>query len=92
VHFVTPCDKDEADTGPVVATGYVPVMNRDYDQILADRVLPVEHVTYPLAVSLVDSGIIKLSADHTRAVYSNGSAVGRRGIIVNPYNLALPPG
>jgi phosphoribosylglycinamide formyltransferase-1 len=52
VHFVRP----EMDTGPIVAQGVVPVLPGDTAEILAARVLSVEHRLYPLALKLVAGG------------------------------------
>lgn len=49
VHFVVP----EMDSGPIIAQGAVPVRDDDDAATLAERVLVVEHLIYPLALSLV---------------------------------------
>jgi len=56
VHFVVP----ELDAGPVIAQASVPVHADDTPQILADRVLEVEHRLYPEALRLLASGKVKL--------------------------------
>jgi phosphoribosylglycinamide formyltransferase-1 len=56
VHFVVP----ELDAGPVIAQASVPVHPSDTPQILADRVLAVEHTLYPEALKLLASGKVKL--------------------------------
>jgi len=56
VHFVVP----ELDAGPVIAQACVPVYPADSPQILADRVLDVEHKLYPEALRLLADGKVKL--------------------------------
>ena len=56
VHFVVP----ELDAGPVIAQASVPVHPSDTPQLLADRVLAVEHNLYPEALKLLASGQVKL--------------------------------
>ena len=56
VHFVRP----EMDTGPIVAQGVVPVLPGDTTEILAARVLALEHRLYPLALKLVAGGRAKV--------------------------------
>jgi phosphoribosylglycinamide formyltransferase 1 len=61
VHFV-----DQAyDRGPVIAQWPVPVLPNDTAALLAARVLRVEHVLYPLAVSAVASGTVSLAGNGT---------------------------
>ncbi|HEX7387097.1 MAG TPA: phosphoribosylglycinamide formyltransferase [Castellaniella sp.] len=42
VHFVTP----ELDHGPIIAQGIIPVLASDTPDVLAQRLLPVEHYVY----------------------------------------------
>ena len=49
VHFVVP----ELDAGPVIAQASVPVHPGDTPQVLADRILAVEHKLYPEALKLL---------------------------------------
>jgi phosphoribosylglycinamide formyltransferase 1 len=56
VHFVVP----ELDAGPVIAQASVPVHPADTAEILAARVLEVEHRLYPAALSLVAEDKVKL--------------------------------
>ena len=58
VHFVVP----ELDAGPVIAQASVPVHPSDTPQMLADRVLAVEHNLYPEALKLLASGKVKLQS------------------------------
>lgn len=56
VHFVTPA----LDHGPIVMQGVVPVRPGDDEQSLAERVLAVEHVIYPLSVRWFVEGRLRL--------------------------------
>jgi phosphoribosylglycinamide formyltransferase-1 len=56
VHFVVP----ELDAGPVIAQASVPVHPSDTPQMLADRILAVEHKLYPEALKLLASDKVKL--------------------------------
>jgi formyltetrahydrofolate-dependent phosphoribosylglycinamide formyltransferase len=59
VHFVD----EHFDRGPIVAQWPVPVLAGDTAQLLAARVLRVEHRLFPLAVAAVASGAIVLGDD-----------------------------
>jgi len=55
VHFVVP----ELDAGPVIAQASVPVHPGDTPEILANRVLAVEHTLYPEALKLLaNDGVV----------------------------------
>jgi phosphoribosylglycinamide formyltransferase-1 len=56
VHFVVP----ELDAGPVIAQASVPVHPDDTPQILADRILAVEHKLYPEALKLLAADKVRL--------------------------------
>ena len=56
VHFVVP----ELDAGPVIAQATVPVHPSDTPEMLAARVLEVEHRLYPEALRLLAEGKVKL--------------------------------
>jgi phosphoribosylglycinamide formyltransferase 1 len=56
VHFVVP----ELDAGPVIAQGSVPVHPGDAPDILAARVLAIEHQLYPAALRLLAEGKVRL--------------------------------
>jgi phosphoribosylglycinamide formyltransferase-1 len=57
VHFVT----NELDGGPVVLQARVPVLAGDDPQTIAARVLPQEHLIYPLAVRWFAEGRLRLA-------------------------------
>ena len=52
VHFV----RADVDAGPIVAQGVIPVLADDDVESLSNRLLPVEHRIYPMALGLVASG------------------------------------
>jgi phosphoribosylglycinamide formyltransferase-1 len=56
VHFVVP----ELDAGPMVAQASVPVHPSDTPDVLAARVLEVEHKLYPAALKLLAAGKVRL--------------------------------
>ena len=56
VHFVVP----ELDAGPIVAQALVPVHPSDTPDVLAARVLEVEHKLYPAALQLLAAGKVRL--------------------------------
>ncbi len=56
VHFVVA----ELDAGPIVAQGAVAVRKGDSEEMLAARVLKVEHRIYPLALKLLAEGRIQI--------------------------------
>jgi phosphoribosylglycinamide formyltransferase-1 len=59
VHFVIP----ETDAGPIVMQGAVAVRDDDTPEMLAARVLEIEHRIYPDALRLVASGGTRLEGD-----------------------------
>jgi len=63
VHFVVP----ELDAGPVIAHASVPVHPADTPDVLAARVLEVEHHLYPEAVKMLARGDVELK--HGLAVF-----------------------
>jgi phosphoribosylglycinamide formyltransferase-1 len=66
VHFVVP----ELDAGPVIAQASVPVHPDDTPDVLAARVLGVEHKLYPDALRLLASDKVRLKQG--LAVFSGG--------------------
>ena len=59
VHFVD----EEYDCGPIISQWPVPVLPGDTPEVLAERVLAVEHALYPVAVEAVAQGRVTLGAD-----------------------------
>ena len=56
MHFVVP----ELDAGPVIAQEKVPVHPSDTPEILAARVLTIEHKLYPAGLRMVAAGEVRL--------------------------------
>lgn len=59
VHFVD----EEYDCGPIISQWPVPVLPGDTPEVLAERVLAVEHALYPVALEAVAQGRVTLGAD-----------------------------
>jgi phosphoribosylglycinamide formyltransferase-1 len=59
VHFVTPV----LDHGPIIAQGCVPILFNDTPDILAARVLEIEHRLYPMAARWLAEGRVTLTPD-----------------------------
>jgi phosphoribosylglycinamide formyltransferase-1 len=62
VHFVD----EGVDTGPIIMQRTVPVLDSDTEELLADRILKVEHELYPEALDLFSKGNIMIEG---RKVY-----------------------
>src|SRR5690606_17929700 len=58
VHFVTPV----LDHGPIIAQGVVPVRSGDTPDMLANRLLELEHIVYADVVQWLGEGRIRLDA------------------------------
>lgn len=76
VHFV----RAEMDSGPIIVQAAVPVLPGDDEAQLAVRVLEAEHRAYPLALSLVAAGRVRVEGD--RAVIDDHAAPGNA--LINP--------
>jgi phosphoribosylglycinamide formyltransferase 1 len=76
VHFVIP----ETDAGPIVMQGAVAVADDDTPEMLAARILEIEHRIYPEALRLLASGRIRLEGDICRTSGTAGSA----DILISP--------
>ena len=59
VHFVD----EQYDQGPIIAQVPVPVLPTDTPELLATRVLAVEHALYPAALDAVARGRVTLGSD-----------------------------
>ncbi len=61
VHFVN----EKMDDGPIIAQAAVPVLADDSEKTLAERVLAAEHRLYPMALSLIARGTVRLENGRT---------------------------
>jgi len=68
VHVVTP----SLDSGPIVTQGVVPVIPGDTEEVLAARVLAVEHRIYPQAVRWFAEGRVEFDGDDVVRVKGSG--------------------
>jgi len=59
VHYVS----YELDSGPLVIQAEVPVQSNDTAKTLAERVLTVEHIIYPLAIKMHLEGRVRFDGD-----------------------------
>jgi phosphoribosylglycinamide formyltransferase-1 len=62
VHFVTA----ELDGGPVIAQATLPIEAADDEELLASRLLPLEHQLLPAVIALIAAGRIELDHDGIR--------------------------
>ena len=76
VHFV----RAEMDEGPIIAQAAVPVLPGDSEDELSARVLKAEHELYPLALSLLASGKIRVVND--KVIYEDAKAGD--GLLLSP--------
>ena len=76
VHFVIP----ETDAGPILMQGAVAVRDDDTADILAARILAIEHRIYPAALRLVAIGRTRLEGDICQTVASAGAD----GTLISP--------
>ncbi|MEE8515704.1 MAG: phosphoribosylglycinamide formyltransferase [Alphaproteobacteria bacterium] len=76
VHFVRPV----MDSGPIIVQAAVPVLAGDDAETLAARVLEAEHRIYPLALSLIAEGRVRIEGE---AVAIDGARAAA-GLLVNP--------
>jgi phosphoribosylglycinamide formyltransferase-1 len=76
VHLVVP----KVDSGPIVAQGAVPVLDGDTPEILAARVLKIEHRLYPLALQLVAQDRVRV--ENGRCIIDGAAA--RENLLLVP--------
>lgn len=71
VHFI-----DEGmDSGPVILQEAVPVMEDDTPETLAERILHMEHVLYPRAISLYSEGRLQIDGRRVKILDKSEEAV-----------------
>lgn len=76
VHFVVP----EMDSGPIIVQAAVSVLDGDTEDLLAERVLNMEHVAYPYALKAIAEGRVSV----------NGQAVNIKGAKMAPFGVLNP--
>jgi phosphoribosylglycinamide formyltransferase-1 len=76
VHFVIP----QTDAGPIVMQGAVAVRDDDKPDMLAARILEIEHRIYPDALRLVASGLVRLDG----ATCKTAGSAGSDAILISP--------
>jgi phosphoribosylglycinamide formyltransferase-1 len=69
VHFVIP----ETDAGPILMQGAVAVRDDDTPDMLAARILQIEHRIYPEALRLLASGRVRLDGDICKTAGCTGA-------------------
>ncbi|MHA1559889.1 MAG: phosphoribosylglycinamide formyltransferase [Alphaproteobacteria bacterium] len=62
VHFV----KADVDAGPIIVQAAIPILPTDTPTTLSDRLLPVEHRVFPMALRLLASGAVQVDGDRVR--------------------------
>ena len=75
VHFVD----EGVDTGPIILQAAVPVLPRDDEGTLSERILAYEHRIYPLAVRLIAEGSVRCIDGIVQ--FSGNAFPGHKGFI-----------
>lgn len=83
VHLVTAT----LDRGPILAQAIVPVLAGDTESSLAQRVLSMEHLLYPLAMQWLTAG--RISLRDGRVLLDGQDAMGRR-VLLDPLLVPSP--
>ncbi|HEY2134869.1 MAG TPA: phosphoribosylglycinamide formyltransferase [Xanthobacteraceae bacterium] len=68
----------EMDSGPIIVQGAVPVHDDDSAEMLADRVLEIEHEIYPQALRLVAQGRVRVEGNRC---FVDGAETGDASLI-----------
>ncbi|MBB4350436.1 MULTISPECIES: phosphoribosylglycinamide formyltransferase [Rhizobiaceae] len=77
VHFVT----EGMDEGPIVAQAAVPVITDDTADMLAGRVLTVEHELYPMALKLLAEGKVRMERGRAEFTPADDAAIADQRIV-----------
>ncbi|MBB3591804.1 phosphoribosylglycinamide formyltransferase-1 [Rhizobium sp. BK529] len=77
VHFVT----EGMDEGPVIGQAAVPILAGDTAEVLAGRILTVEHQLYPQALKLFAEGKVKMEG--RKAVGTTASATAPKSQLIS---------
>ncbi len=77
VHFV-----DEGmDTGPIIIQAVVPVLDKDTEDSLSDRILQQEHKIYSRAIQLYAEGKLKIEGSRVTVI---GAVTESNDFLINP--------
>lgn len=76
VHFVT----EELDHGPIIAQGVVPILAGDTPEILAERVLNIEHQIFPQAVADFVAGALQIDGLRVK----NSREMAQHAALISP--------
>ena len=77
VHFVD----GGMDTGPIIIQAVVPILDKDTEDILSERILKQEHKIYSRAIQLYAEGKLKVEG---RRVIMNGGRASTDDHLINP--------
>jgi phosphoribosylglycinamide formyltransferase-1 len=83
VHLVT----ERLDHGPILAQAIAPVLAGDTEDILAQRILSMEHRLYPLALQWLVTGRVRV--DGSRVLLDGSDAIAER-ILRHPLLGGMP--
>ena len=77
VHFVN----EGVDTGPIIAQAVVPVYPTDTGEVLADRILKMEHQIYPKVIHWIAEGRVRVEG---RRVFVEGTRMDEEIAHIEP--------
>ncbi len=77
VHFVN----EGVDTGPIIAQAVVPVYPTDTGEVLADRILKMEHQIYPKVIHWIAEGRVRVEG---RRVFVEGARMDEEIAYIEP--------
>lgn len=66
VHFVD----EGVDSGPIIMQKSLPVLENDTEVSLSNRILHIEHMTYPAAIGLYCAGLLEIKDGKIRILHS----------------------
>lgn len=77
VHFVN----EGVDAGPIIAQAVVPVFPTDTGEVLADRILKMEHQVYPRVIHWIATGRVRVEG---RRVFVRGAKMNEKTAFIEP--------
>ena len=78
VHFVN----EGVDAGPIIAQAVVPVFPADTGEVLADRILKMEHQVFPKVIHWIAEGRVHVEG---RRVFVDGAKVSEETAFIEPF-------